>query len=51
MAAGVNSFPWLADILPLHFEKNRSFVGTNSGTIYMDPAGRDLSCIDGKPPD
>lgn len=39
---------WLANWLGI--ERYRSFVATSDGAIYMDWEGRDLSCIDGKPP-
>jgi hypothetical protein len=39
---------WLAESLP--FGRYRSFVGTSDGKVYVDPWGRGLFCIDGKPP-
>jgi hypothetical protein len=45
----------LPDWLPQWFVQEpiavRSFVGTSDGRIYVDVQGRDLSCVDGEPPE
>jgi hypothetical protein len=46
----LKDYPWLAELLPAAWVRRRTFVATSDGAIYMDLEGRDLACVDGKPP-
>jgi hypothetical protein len=41
--------PRLADMLGC--DKYRSFAATGNGALYVDLEARDMTCVDGKPPD
>lgn len=44
------SWPWIADVLPSVL-RNRSFVGTSDGALYVDHLGRDLAYVEGERPE